>query len=78
MLWWEGRIPRRIVESGILQATLGEAVPLLGGHLVEAVWFPPKARPQWIKENNHIHWCWNNIVKGEAWCQVCIVIFHNP
>ena len=38
----------------------------------------PKARPQWTQENNYIHWCWNKVVKGEAWCQMCVVIFHNP
>ena len=39
---------------------------------------PPKARPQWTWENNRIRWCWNKVVKGEAWCQMCLVIFHNP
>ena len=33
------------MESGVLQATLGEAVPLLGGHLVEAVWVPQRPGP---------------------------------
>ena len=33
---------------------------------------------QQTPENGHIRWCWNNVVKGEAWCQVCGVIFHNP
>ena len=39
---------------------------------------PPKARPQWTQENNHIRWCWNKVVKGEGWCQMCVVIFYNP
>ena len=34
--------------------------------------------PQWAQENNHIRWCWNKVVKGEAWCQVCVVNFHSP
>ena len=76
VLWWEGWIPRRRVKSRDLRATWGEAVPLLRGHFVGAV--RPPQRPQWTLENNHICWCWNKVVKGEAWCQTCIVIFHNP
>ena len=33
------------MESRVLQATLGEAVPLLGRHLVEAVWVPQRQGP---------------------------------
>ena len=33
------------MKSGGLQATRGEAVPLLGGHLVEAMWLPHRQRP---------------------------------
>ena len=45
-----------------LWATWGEAVPLLGGHLVETVWLPHRQRPQWTRENNQIHWCWNKVI----------------
>ena len=45
-LWWEGRIPRSRVKAGYPQATWGEVVSLLGGHLVEAVWLPGPSRPQ--------------------------------
>ena len=44
-------------------ATWEQTVPLLGGHLVEAVWHPHRQRSQWTRENNHIPWCWNNIVE---------------
>ena len=57
------------------QATEGKAVPLLEGHLeetVEATW------SQQTPENGHIRWCWNMVIKGEDWCQMCVVIFHNP
>ena len=47
-----------------------------GGSLAGRI--PHRQRPQWTQENNHIHWCWNKIVGGEAWCQMCAVIFHNP
>ena len=30
-----------------------------------------------IPENGHIYWCWNKVIKGEDWCQMCVVIFHN-
>ena len=32
---------------------------------------------QQTPEKNHICWCWNKVIKGEAWCQMCVVIFHN-
>ena len=66
------------MKSGDLRATQGKVVPLLGGHLVEAVWPPHRQNPQWTQENNHIHWGWNKAIKGEAWCQMCVVILHNP
>ena len=56
----------------------GDTVPLLGGHLVEAVWPPQRQGSQWTLENNHIHWCWNKDIKGAAWCQMCVVIYHSP
>ena len=56
----------------------GEAVPLLGGHLVEALRPPQRQRYQQTPENNHIRQCWNKVVKGEAWRQNCVVILHNP
>ena len=33
------------MESRVLQATRGEVVPLLGGHLVEAMWAPQRQGP---------------------------------
>ena len=59
-------------------ATQGVVAPLLEGHLVEAVRPPHKQRSQWTLENNHIHWCWDEDVKGEAWHQMCVVIYHDP
>ena len=65
------------MDSGALQVTQGEAVPLLEGHLLEPVWVP-KGKASVTQENNCIRWCWNKVVKGEAWCQMCVVSFHNP
>ena len=62
-------------DPGGSQATRGKAVPLLEGHLVETV---EATWSQQTAENDHIRWCWGKVVKGEAWCQVCVVIFHNP
>ena len=31
-----------------------------------------------VPENSHIHWCWSEDIKGEAWHQMCVVICHNP
>ena len=70
--------PKEQSEVCGLQTTWGEAVPLLGGHLVEAMWTPNRQRPQWTWENNHICWCWNKITGSEAWYQMCVVICHNP
>ena len=42
------------------------------GRGCEATW------AQQNPENGHIRWCWNKVVKGEAWGQMCVVIFHNP
>ena len=75
VLWWEGRIPGTEWGPGGSQATQEKAVPLPEGHLVETV------EATWSKqtpENDHIHWCWNKVVKGKAWCQMCDVISHNP
>ena len=38
--------PQETVKASYPQATGEEAVPLLGGHLVEAVWPPGPSRPQ--------------------------------
>ena len=57
------------------QATRGKAVPLLEGHLVETV------EATWSRqtlEGSHIRWCWGKGVEGEAWCQMCVAIFHGP
>ena len=70
--------PQEQTEVWGLWATWGEVVLLLGGHLVEAVWLPQRQRPQQIPENNHIRWCWNKVIGGEAWCQMRVVICHNP
>ena len=60
--------------SGRSSGHMGQAVPLLGGHLVETV----AAQSQQTPENGHIRLCWNKVLKGEAWCQMGVVIFHNP
>ena len=57
------------------RATWRKAVPLLEGHLVETV---QATWSQQTPEGNHICWCWGKVIKGEAWCQMCVVIFHNP
>ena len=56
-------------------ATRGKAVPLLEGHLVETV---EATWSQQTLEGSHIRWCWGKVIKGEAWCQMCVVIFHHP
>ena len=77
--WWcsdgKGESPGTERGPGGSQATWGKAVPLLEGHLVETV---EATWSQQTPENGHIRWCWNKVVKGEAWCQMCVVIFHNP
>ena len=57
------------------QATQGEAVPLLEGHLVETI---EATWAQQTPENVHIRWCWNKVAQGEGRCQMCVVICHNP
>ena len=74
----KGKSPAAQWGLGGSQATWGEVVPPLEGLLVEAVRPPHNQRSQRTLENNHIHRCWNKDVKGEAWCQMCVVIFHNP
>ena len=49
----------------------GSTVGRTFGRGFEATW------DQQTPENSYIHWYWNNVVKGEAWCQMCVVIFHN-
>ena len=76
VLWWEGLILRNRVGVGGSQATQRKVVPLLEGHLVgtvEATW------SMHTPENGHIRWCWNKVVRRrEVWCQMCLVVFHNP
>ena len=45
MLWWEEQIPGAEWGPGGSRATWDEAVPLLGGHLVEAVCVPQGKAP---------------------------------
>ena len=45
---------------------------------MEAVQSPHGPRLQRTPESNHLRWCWNKVVGGEAWCQVCVVTYHNP
>ena len=71
----KGESPGTEWGSGGSWATRGKAVPLLKGHLVETV---EATWSQQTPENGYIRWCWNKVVKGEAWCQMCVVIFHNP
>ena len=75
VLWLEGRIPRNRLGSRRSQATGGKAVPLLEGHLVETV---EATWSQQTPEGRHIRWCWGKVVKGEAWCQMCVAIFQGP
>ena len=71
----KGESPGAEWGPGGSRATRGKAVPLLEGHLVETV---EATWSQQTLENSHIHWCWNKVITGEAWCQMCVVIFHNP
>ena len=77
--WWcsggKGESPGAEWGPGGSQATQGKAVPLLEGHLVETV---EATWSQQTPEGSHICWCWGKVVEGEAWCQVWVVIFHNP
>ena len=38
----------------------------------------PQAKVPVDPGENHIHWCWNKDIKGEAWRQMRVVIFHKP
>ena len=71
----KGKFPGAEWGPGGSRATWGKEVPLLEGLLVETV---EATWSQWTPESGHIRWCWNKVVKGEAWCQMCVVIFHNP
>ena len=71
----KGKSPGTEWGPGGSRATWGKSVPLLEGHLVEtteATW------SQQTPEGGHIHWSWGKVIKGKAWCQMCVVIFHNP
>ena len=46
-------------KSKVSLGHMGEAIPLLGGHLIEAMQPPHRQRSQKTLENNHIHWCWD-------------------
>ena len=68
--WWcsggKGESPGTEWGPGGSRATHRKAAPLLEAHLVvEATW------SQQTPEGGHIRWCWNKVVKGEAWCQMC-------
>ena len=67
----KGESPGTEWGPGGSQVTGGKAVPLLEGHLVETV------EDTWSQQT-HIHWSWNKVIKGETWCQMYVVIFHNP
>ena len=71
----KGKSPGAERGPGGSRTTQRKAVPLLEGHLVETV---EATWSQQIPEGGHIRWCWNRVIKGEAWCQMCVVIFHNP
>ena len=77
--WWcfggKGKSSGAESGPGGSWATQGKAVPLLEGHLVETV---EATWSQQTPEGGHIRWCWGKAVKGEAWFQICVVIFHNP
>ena len=71
----KGESPGTEWDLGGSRATQGKAASPLEGHLVETV---EATWSQQTPEGGHICWCWGNVVKGEAWCQICVVIFHNP
>ena len=71
----KGESPGTEWGPGGSRATQGKVVPLLEGHLVETV---EATWSQQTPEGGHIRWCWNKVIKGEAWCQMCVVIFHSP
>ena len=67
----KGEPPGRGWGPGGSRASRGKAVPLLEGHLVktvEATW------SQQTPEGSYIRWCWGKVIKGEAWCQMCVVV----
>ena len=71
----KGESPGTEWGPGGSQVTRGKAVPLLEGHLVETV---EATWSQQTPEGGHIRWCWGKVTKGEVWCQMCVVTFHNP
>ena len=77
--WWcfggKGKSPGTEWGPGGSRDPHGKAVPLLERHLVETI---EATWSQQTPENGHIRWCWNKVIKGEVWCQMCVVIFHNP
>ena len=75
VLWWEERIPRNRVGSGSFSGHTGKSGSTAGRHVVETV---EATWSQQSLEGGHVHWCWGKVAKGEAWCQMCVVIVHNP
>ena len=71
----KGECPRTQWGPKGSQTTRGKAVPLLEGHLVETV---EATWSQQTLEGSHICSCWGKVVEGEAWCQMCVAIFHGP
>ena len=54
---------------------MGKSGSTARGHLVETV------EATWCQqtlEGSHILWCWGKVIEGEAWCQMCVAILHNP
>ena len=71
----KGESPGIEWSPGGSRTTQGKVVPLLEGHLVETV---EATWSQHTPEKGHIRWCWNKVINGEDWCQMCVAIFHNP
>ena len=71
----KGESPGTEWGPGDSQATRGKAVPLLEGHLVETV---EATWSQQTPEGSHTLWCWGKVVEDEAWCEMCVAIFHGP
>ena len=67
----KGESPGTEWGPGGSQTTREKVVPLLEGNLVETV---EATWAQQTPENSHICWCWNKVIKGEGWCQMCVVI----
>ena len=75
VLWWEGRIPRSRVGSRRSSRHTGRSGSTVGRTFGRGC---AATQSQQTPEKNHICWCWNKVINGEAWCQMCVVIFHSP